>query len=163
MMADDPHILGAGRAPTPFTADEIRQGCPPGRTIRLLVEPGGAEPFVRTNRFVDCDADGATIERSRLGADGTPMGPVDASRSTWAELQAHASFPADRTTIVADTLELQIGVLDCLRYTVTDGSSVDTFWFARSAPGMPVKVVGREAGRVTSTVTIIDDRVVPPS
>lgn len=118
---------------------------------------------MRTNRFVDCDADGATIERKRLDADGQPTGPVDATRSTWAELQGHASFPADKTTIVADTLKLPSGVLDCLRYTVTDGSNVDTFWFARSAPGMPVKVVGREAGRVTSTVTMIDDRVVPPS
>jgi hypothetical protein len=160
-LADhDPHILEPGQAPTPFTADEIRQGCPPGRTIRLLVEPDGAEPFVRISRFVDCDADGATIKRTRLDAAGEPVGPVEADRSTWLELQAHASFPADRTTIVPETLEIPVGVLECLRYTVTDGQSVETFWFASSAPGMPVKVVGREAGRITSTVTMVEDRVV---
>jgi hypothetical protein len=163
MTDHDPHILGPGQAPTPFTADEIRQGCPPGRTIRLLVELNGAEPFVRINRFTDCDAHGATLERMRLGADGEPMDPVEAHRSTWLELQAHASFPADRSTIVPETIEIPIGVLECLRYTVTDGSSVETFWFAKSAPGMPVKVVGREAGRVTGTVTMIDDRVVSDS
>ena len=161
-MADhDPHILGPGQASTPFTAGEIRQGCPSGRTIRLLVEPDGQEPFIRVNRFVDCDADGATIERTRVGASGEPIGPPEAHRSTWLELQAHASFPADRTTIVPEALAIPIGRLECLRYTVTDGSSVDTFWFAKSAPGMPVKVIGREAGRVTSTVMMIDDRVVP--
>jgi hypothetical protein len=54
-MADfsgDPHILGPGLLPTPFTADEIRAGCPDGRFIRLLVEVDVQEPFIRTNRFV---------------------------------------------------------------------------------------------------------------
>jgi hypothetical protein len=157
------HILEPGRAPTPFTAAEIRQGCPPGRTIRLLVEADGSEAFIRVNRFVDCDADGATIERTRLDAHGEPVGPVEAHRSTWGELQAHASFPADRTTVSAEVLEIPVGVLECQRYTVTDGSSVETFWFATSAPGMPVKVESREAGRITGTVTMIDDRVVSGS
>ena len=33
MTAEDPHVLGPGLAPTPFTADEIRQGCRPGRPV----------------------------------------------------------------------------------------------------------------------------------
>ena len=33
----DPRVLGAGLAPTPFTADEIRAGCPDGHW--LLVAP----------------------------------------------------------------------------------------------------------------------------
>ena len=34
----DPHVLGPGLLPTPFTADEIRVACGSGRTMRLLVE-----------------------------------------------------------------------------------------------------------------------------
>jgi hypothetical protein len=112
---------------------------------------------------VACDADGATIERTRLDTDGQAVGPVEAHRSTWLELQAHASFPADRTAIAPETIEIPAGVLECLRYTVSEGSSVDTFWFARTAPGMPVRVVSTESGRVTSAVTMIDDRVVAAS
>ena len=33
VTAGDPHVLGPGLAPTPFTADEIRQGCRPGRFV----------------------------------------------------------------------------------------------------------------------------------
>jgi len=153
----DPHILAPGRAPTPFTADEIRRGCPAGRTIRLLVESDGEEPYLRISRFVHCDDEGATIERSRLTTDGQPLGPSEAGWTTWAQLQAHASFPADRTTIVAEQIETPLGVLDCLRYTVGEGSTVQTFWFADTAPGMPVKFTTEEAGRVTSVVAMIAD------
>ena len=95
----DPHLLAPGRAPTPFTADEIRRGCPQGRTIRLLVEEEGEQPFFRTNRFVQCDDEGATIEYTRSTIGGEPFGAVVADRTTWLELQAHASFPAHQTEI----------------------------------------------------------------
>ena len=83
------------------------------------------------------------------------MGPAEASRSTWLELQGHASFPADRTDIKPETIDIPLGVLDCLRYTVSDGSKVDTLWFAREAPGMPVKYIRHEAGRMVSSVKMI--------
>ena len=60
----DPHVLEPGHAPTPFTAEEIRRGCPPGRTIRMLVEIEGVEPAYRVNRFVGCDEAGTTLERA---------------------------------------------------------------------------------------------------
>jgi len=67
-MADqtrDPHVLAPGQAPTPFSADEIRGGCPAGRTIRLRVVMVGETPFLRVSRFVECDETGATLEGSR--------------------------------------------------------------------------------------------------
>jgi hypothetical protein len=153
----DPHILEPGRAPTPFTAVEIRRGCPAGRTIRLLVESEDIEPLLRINQFVECDERGATIERTRFTTDGEPLGPPEADRTTWAQLQAHASFPADQTSILPETSETPLGVLECLRYTVTDGSTVQTFWFAKETPGMPVRSKTQTAGRVTSTVTMMDN------
>jgi len=154
MNARDPHILGPGLLPTPFSADEIRAGCPVGRTIRLLVEREGVEPSLRTNRFIAADDDGAIIESQRLTIGGEPIGEPVADRSTWLQLQEHAAFPADRTTRTTTTVELPFGVLECLRYDMVEGDTTNTFWFARVAPGMPVKYQTVEAGRVTSTVTM---------
>ncbi len=38
MQPADPHILHPDHAPTPFTADEIRTGCPAGRTVTMAVD-----------------------------------------------------------------------------------------------------------------------------
>jgi hypothetical protein len=150
-------VVEPGHAPTPFTANEIRQGCPAGRTIRLLVESAVGETFIRTTRFVECDEQGAIQERTVFSADGKPLGPVQTGKSSWAELQAHASFPAERTAISEEFLDTPLGRLDCLRYTVTDESTVKTFWFATARPGMPVRFVSEVDGRVTNVVTMIDD------
>src|SRR3954469_10854461 len=105
----DPHVLAPGTAPTPFTADEIRAGCPDGRTITLLVEPADGPSWRRVNRFVDPDDDGATLQRWRIGRDGAPEGDVETEVTTWLALQGHASFPASIVTITPETLELPIG------------------------------------------------------
>ncbi|MGH3482585.1 MAG: hypothetical protein ACRDPQ_05060 [Nocardioidaceae bacterium] len=161
-MADppgDPHVLEPGQAPPPFTADEIRHGCPAGRTIRLRVDVQGETSILRVNRFLDCDASGATMERTRLSLDGDPLGEPEAARVTWRDLQGHASFPADRTTIESVRIDTAIGELDCLRYTVRDGSTEEVFWFARELPGMPIQYLTREAGDVVTTVAVVDNKM----
>lgn len=155
--APDPHVLGPGLLPTPFTADEIRQGCPDGRLIRLRIEADGRLVAFRTNRFSAGDAEGATLESRRFSADGTETGPAEADRVTWRQLQAHAAFPADSTTRIAETIETALGTKACLRYTRVDGDEVSTFWFATSAPGMPIRFESAKGGRVTSRVTMIEN------
>jgi hypothetical protein len=158
-MADetrDPHVLAPGQAPTPFTADEIRRGCPAGRTIRLRVDVGGETPFLRVSRFVECDEAGATIERSRLSLDGSPLAEPEVDRVIWRDLQAHASFPADDTTIEPERIETAIGALDCLRYTVRDGGTDEVFWFAKDLPGMPIQSLTRTDGQVVATASLVD-------
>lgn len=152
----DPHVLGPGLLPTPFTADEIRQGCPDGRLIRLRIEADGQLVGFRTNRFSAGDADGATLESQRFAADGTETGPPEADRVTWRQLQAHAAFPAASTTRLAETIETPLGMNECLRYTRVDGDEVSTFWFARALPGMPIRFESEAGGRVTSRVTMIE-------
>lgn len=61
-MTTDPRQLHVDHLPTPFTADEIRAGCPPGRTVRCLVVEPGREAHVRVTVFVSGDADGAEHE-----------------------------------------------------------------------------------------------------
>jgi hypothetical protein len=153
----DPHILEPGHAPTPFTADEIRDGCPSGRTLRLRMEAVGDEPFLRVSRFLDPDDDGTTLERSRQSLDGEPMGEPESGRFSWRELQANASFPAELTTIESMTIETELGPLDCLRYTVRDDDGENSFWFAKELPGPPVRYEIVAGGTVVSTGSVVDD------
>ncbi|MGH3361785.1 MAG: hypothetical protein ACRDOM_04930 [Nocardioides sp.] len=159
-MADenrDPHVLAPGRAPTPFTADEIRDGCPAGRTVRFRVDVVGETPIVRVSRFVECDDVGATLERSRWSLEGSALAEPSVERATWRDLQAHASFPAHDTTIESERIETAIGGFDCLRYTVRNGATDEVYWFATDLPGMPVQSVTREDGQVVATVTVVDN------
>jgi hypothetical protein len=153
----DAHVLEPGHAPTPFTADEIRAGCPAGRTIRLRVDAPGEPPFLRVNRFTECDEAGAVFERSRQSLDGSPVGEPEAQRVTWLQLQQHASFPAEVTTIAAERIATAIGERDCLRYTVRDGPTEELFWFAMDLPGMPVQVHTRIDDEVVATVSVVDN------
>ncbi|MBZ2198106.1 hypothetical protein [Occultella gossypii] len=140
---DDPHVMGAGFAPTPFTADEIRTGCPDGHTLHVRTVAGDTVSEVVT-RFEAGDADGVTISEE---ADGG----ASYRRVGWADLQRHASFPVDRTTIEPERITTPLGELDCLRYSV-QREDLMTFWFATAHPGMPVRYAG--GGSVTEVVSI---------
>lgn len=155
----DPHRLDPSHLPTPFTADEIRRGCPDGRTLVIRVEPARQPAQTRTVTFVEGDAEGAVQVRAPLGADGSPGEETGRDRSTWRELQAHASFPAERSTVERARLDHPLGSLDCLRYTVRDGDAVDTYWFDRARPGMPVLLESRRGNAVILAVTVIEDHV----
>lgn len=160
----DPHLLGPGLLPTPFTAAEIRSATGRGKTIRILVEGPTELRYERINRFTDCDDEGATLSRWRLAAVGAPVDAVDgeasSARVTWLELQRHAAFPTDRTTVAEDEVELPLGRFACLRYDTREDepdAPVETFWFAPEHPGMPVRyAVPTPAGLVVNSVVSID-------
>jgi hypothetical protein len=96
------------------------------------------------------------MERARLSLDGAPLGEPQVGRVTWLDLQTHASFPADATTIESEVIDTAIGELDCLRYTVRDGSTEEVFWFAKDLPGMPVQQLTRTDGKVVTTVSVLE-------
>ena len=131
----------------------VRPGGPSGLRVDVLDET----PFDRVSRFVECDDAGATMERSRLSLDGSPLAPPQVDRVTWRDLQAHASFPGDDTTIEPERIETALGELDCLRYTVRDGATVEVFWFAKGLPGMPIQTLTRADGQVVTTVSVLDN------
>ena len=99
------------------------------------------------------------MERSRLSLDGSASAEPEVDRVTWRDLQAHASFAADDTTIEPERIETAIGALDCLRYTVRDGATEEVFWFATDLPGMPLQCLTRTDGRVVMTVSVVDDKL----
>ena len=159
-MADlptDPHVLKPGHAPTPFTADEIRDGCPQGRTIGLLIEPRDGDPYLTLNRFVTVDEEGADYAVESMTMDGEPIDDPIETRTRWEEFQEHASFPEDQTEIGSETLETPIGTFKCKRYTVTDGPTSDVYWFALDKPGMPVKVETMAPGGIAYRMRMIND------
>ena len=158
-MADDPHVLRSDHRPTPFTADEIRQGCRVGRTVRSLVVEGGAEPYVAVTRFVSVDAEGADTDHWTETPDGRRVTEPERHRSSWLEFQGHASMPADATRISEEAIDIPAGQYDCLKYVRRDGDSVSTFWFARSAPGMPLMFERRTNGSVDFSSTAIEDTI----
>lgn len=141
MTASDPHLLGPGLLPTPFTADEIRAATGDGTTLRIRVDRPDGSHVVRVNRFRETDAEGATLERW----DEAAPGEVSASRVTWADLQGHAAFDAATTRVSSESLSIELGDVLCLRYDGPDG----VFWFALAHPGMPVRY---EVGGVRTTV-----------
>jgi hypothetical protein len=151
----DPHLLGEGLLPTPFTAQEIRRGCPSGRTIRLLVEPADGTPYKRVSRFSDCDESGATIESWRVLPDGE-RADVSSVRSTWLDLQRHAAFPEDSTRVTQSTIDLPFGAFACLVFTSDSGARFD---FATDLPGMPARYeIPVGGGGVEVTTMVADER-----
>lgn len=147
----DGRILDPTHAPTPYTAGQLRAECRPGRVNSWsMVTPQGE--FVSTMRFVKADEEGVQLESLLMSADQTPAGPVEETYGAWTDLQSHASFPAARTTIEVDTVEVPAGRFECWLYTITDDSDgsprISQFWFAKDLPGPPVRMTvmeGRES------------------
>jgi hypothetical protein len=156
-MTTDPHRLHPDHHPTPFSADEIRIGCPPGRTVRSLVVEAGSEPYVHITRFVSGDSEGAEQESWTETPDGVRLTEPRRRRSSWLDFQGHASMPAATTVIAEEDIDIPAGPFACLRYTRRDGDTVDTFWFAKAAPGMPLKFEEREAGELVYSSTALEN------
>jgi hypothetical protein len=136
----DSHLLGEGLAPTPFTAAEIRSGCPEGRTIRIRVTPSAGHPYLRVSRFERCDDEGAVLARWRVGDDDEADSAIERARVSWLDLQRHAAFPVEATRVDTASIVLPFGEFDCLVYRVVRDGRESVFSFARSLPGMPVRV-----------------------
>lgn len=145
---DDPRVLRPDHAPTPFTAEEIRASCPSGRTVTARTEAAGEPDRVDITVFVETDDAGALLESNG-----------QEHRVTWLDLQSHASFPADVTTIREEMVEIPLGRMECLAYQVVRDDTVSTFWFAKDRPGMPVLFMTEVDGAVLSTTFVIEDEI----
>jgi hypothetical protein len=144
------------RAPTPFTADQIRNGCAGMRTRTLHEAPG--EPGtsrVTVTEFRDVDDDGAELVVHDESTDGEPIGEPVRRRVEWETLRRHAEFPIARTEIADDLIATPLGELATRRYTVTGDGRTNVFWFALDHPGAPVRSEVRDDHGVASVSTII--------
>ncbi|TNE85460.1 MAG: hypothetical protein EP330_25590 [Deltaproteobacteria bacterium] len=139
----------AETAPTPFTADQIREGCPPGRRILMRLSKEGSVMWQET-LFVGGDEITAEM-RGHLWPEGTEPSETIASTESWEVLRDHAAFPKDRTTITADVaVRVPAGDFTTTRYDVVDDEGlIQHFFFATELPGPPVKAVFNDAAGET--------------
>jgi len=156
-MADDPHVVHPDHLPTPFTAEEIRAACGVGRTLRFRVEAAGEEPAVLVTRYVENDPEGGVQESWRETPDGRRLSEPQRERSTWLELQEHASFPSDLTERAEETIDIPAGRFACLRYTRTGPEGTWRFWFAHDLPGQPVRFEHEADGRTLFRSTLLEN------
>jgi hypothetical protein len=145
--APDPE---AGRAPTPFTAAELRAATPEGRSLTFLVEGPGKAPFQKRYRFLATEL---------LDDDGKVFGKPEMVSSTWDELRMQASWPKEQVDITDVTAETPAGSFACRRYVVTekteDGEKRTTALYARSLPGPPVELLVEVDGKLQVSMTLL--------
>lgn len=158
-MPPESHRLRPDHLPTPFSAAQIRAGCPAGRTIRIREDAAGEEPSYRSIVFTGVDAETTTQELQPTDADGRPVGEPMVGHSSWLDLQRHASQPADTTEVAEVALELPFGTFDCWLYTVLRPDAELRFWFAKELAGMPVQIEAWVDGALASrTLMVANDR-----
>lgn len=145
--------IGGDLAPVPLAPGELGRRIPEGSTITFRLEAAGQPPFLVTTEFVEVDEAGATMRDTQTELDGTPRGEPTTARATWEELESHAHFPRETTTITETEIDVPAGTFAAYRYeirTTDDGvPTVTRLWFAKELPGPPVKMV-RVAGDATT-------------
>jgi hypothetical protein len=154
-LPPESHRLRPDHLPTPFSAAQIRAGCPAGRTILIREEEPGQEPSFRRIVFGEGDADSSVQELQATDANGEPLGEPSSGRAAWLDLQRHASQPADATTVAEVRLALPFGDFDCWLYTVRSPGAELRFWFAKPLPGMPVQIEQWVGGALTGRTVMI--------
>ena len=144
----------AEAAPYPFTVLQIRAGCAPGRTIEYRVEKEGEPPRRERWSFAEADPETARITTTTFDTEGKQVGPPVVETARWTELHEHAHFPFAATTINAEPITLPAGTFETMRYVVTKGDLVKTYWFARSLPGPPVRLEVSKGGKPVMLMTM---------
>lgn len=142
------------KAPAPFTADQLRTGCPVGRRIVYKIEEEGKPVVRRTMEFIGNDANGAEIKGTTTDASGKEI-ESGASKATWTELRSHGEFDKNRLEIKHRTVSVPFGTLETTVYKVdaADGT-VTTYYFADTLPGPPVLIYVDKDGKRIRTQTM---------
>ena len=160
-LPPESHRLRPDHLPTPFSAAQIRDGCPAGRTILIREEEPGQEPSYRRIVFTEVGEETSMQELQATDANGAPLGEPSPGQATWLDLQRHASQPVDATTVAEIRLALPFGEFDCWLYTVQTHGAELRFWFANELPGMPVQVEQWVEGALSGRAVMIANETPP--
>ncbi len=152
---DEANRMRPDHAPTPYTAEQIREACGEGRTDAFRLEKAGEKPWTYTIKFLKGDREAAEVESLNTADDGTVVSRSK-DRQMWVDFQTHASFPELDTKITEEAIEVPAGKFDCWLYTVQkrDAGATVRMWFAKKLPGPPVKMTTEEKGKVVFTMTL---------
>jgi hypothetical protein len=150
----------------PVTLGAFRAAFPAGTFIRLGMSEGGTRASEMHWLWTAVDTTGGTLRTTVYAADGTTVvAPAEESRAEWAELLAHANFPAAATTVTpGQTTEVVGGKFQTTLYTLSrplpDGTPATTkFWFADHLPGPPVLMVVEAGGKEVSRMELLERSV----
>jgi pimeloyl-ACP methyl ester carboxylesterase len=127
-----------GDAPTPYSAEQIRKALPKGSWIKFNNELIGKQKMEIIFNFGKGNNKEAALVVDALDEKGSPIAEPRSSKPSWKELQSHASFPAENTSISSARLKTFKGDLDCWLYEVKEGETATRYWFAKELPGPPV-------------------------
>jgi len=128
-------------APVPYPAARIHEATASGRGYLFRLESPGAPTKRMRMRFDAVDDSGAALVRTEWAEADPEPAPTAATRVTWQELEAHAHYPRDRTTITSESVQTPAGIFPCKLYTVNAGDGTTTrAWFAVDLPGAPVRM-----------------------
>ncbi len=146
-------------APVPFAPGTLARTFHPGATITYRIEAPGKPPVVLTTEFLAADESGVTMRDTTTDVEGTPQGEPETATATWKELESHAHFPRNATTIRESVVEVPAGRFETFQYRITSttngATSSATLWFAKNLPGPPVKVVREVDGAVAMTMVLL--------
>jgi hypothetical protein len=146
-------------APFPYTPEQIRDATQVGRTYLFGIQEAGKDPLRSRMRFTSVSPERAVVESEILDSAGNVVGPARTSTSTWAELQAHATFPGQGTTITEEEVETPGGTFLCMKYHVVDpqpdGTVVTIAHFAKDLPGPPVKMHREKNGQHVMSMLLL--------
>lgn len=145
-------------APVPFSASEIREATPAGRTMRVRLESNGEVQYQRW-RFEEADLEGFQFSVTETDAEGQPTGEPQSSEGTWEGLESHGRFPASHTTIESTEVTTELGTLTVRLYTVNVPERGEThrFWFADDLPGAPVQMTVDAGEQRVSSMRILSN------
>jgi len=156
MLPPDSNRIDEASAPTPFSAAEIQGACPTGatRTFRLTM---GDKTVTQSMTFRDADALGTYVEGAVTGPNGVEINHSISAKITWAELQGHASFPRETTTITRRSAVVTAGSFDCWHYQTEDAAGlVSEYDFAIALPGPPIHMTMHRGGTLVQSMELLD-------
>ena len=146
-----------GFHPTPYSAAEIREACTDGTYLTFRSEGMQMPGSYLKMKFTNGTDESCTVLNLVLDERMEAVSQLPGPPTTWTDLQSHASYPAEVTTIVEAEASVTAGTFDCWLYSVEepDGGAWQ-YSFARELPGPPVLVQHLDAeGNVDSWMELV--------
>jgi len=142
--AEQPPGSGAETLATPATLEQLKAGWIPGVAVGFRSQKGDVVTYEHWKVISATDSD-VTVAYARADFHGNPVEPPREETTPYAELDAHARFPASLSTRERYTeTHPDLGELSGWLYTVQGGGEdpegmVKRLWFNDAWPGPPVR------------------------
>ncbi|MBI5537282.1 MAG: hypothetical protein HY898_31460 [Deltaproteobacteria bacterium] len=146
-------------APTPFTAEQIRDATKPGRTYRWKVEAAGKPVVIKQVTLAQVEPARVLITTMLEDEKGKVLESNPGAWSTWDALRKHAEFPKSAVTTRKESVTVPAGTFPCIVYVVKEeGGEITTYWFAESLPGAPVQFKTEKDGKEVLISRLLEHR-----